>query len=176
VPYRLPSYPHNGPAVQRWLLDLDRGGQLIETWELLSRLNSRIFKAFQYRYRPAYAVQAPCQTLALGNGSCRDYAVFMEAARPWGFAARFVTGYIQMAEGQHGATHVWTEIYVPGAGWRGYDPTNNKRVGAEHVLVAVWREQEKALPLSGAWEGPATHSNVWTSPCRCLRFRRRHIT
>lgn len=156
VPYRLPSYPHDGPAVQRWLLDLYRPGQLIETWELLSRLNSRIYEAFQYRYRPEYGVQAPCQTLALGSGSCRDYAVFMmEAARHWGFAARFVTGYIQMAEGQHGATHAWTEIYIPGAGWRGYDPTNNKLVGAEHVSVAVSRQQEKASPLSGAWEGPA---------------------
>jgi transglutaminase-like putative cysteine protease len=156
VPYRLPSYPHDGPAVQKWLLDLYRPGQLIETWELLSRLNSRIFEAFQYRYRPEYGVQAPCQTLALSSGSCRDYAVFMmEAARHWGFAARFVTGYIQMDEGQHGATHAWTEIYVPGAGWRGYDPTNNKLVGAEHVSVAVSREQEKASPLTGAWEGPA---------------------
>lgn len=156
MPYRLPSYPHDGPAVQQWLLDLYRPGQLVETWDLLSRLNSRIFEAFQYRFRAECGVQLPCQTLALGSGSCRDYAVFMmEAARHWGFASRFVTGYIQMAEGQHGATHAWTEIYLPGAGWQGYDPTNNKLVGAEHVSVAVSREQEKASPLSGAWEGPA---------------------
>jgi len=156
VPYRLPSYPHDGPAVQQWLLDLYRPGQIIETWELLRRLNSRIHDAFTYRFRPEYGVQLPCQTLALGSGSCRDYAVFMmEAARHWGFAARFVTGYIQMAEGQHGATHAWTEIYLPGAGWRGYDPTNNKLAGAEHVSVAVSREQEKASPLAGSWEGPA---------------------
>lgn len=155
VPYRLPSYPHDGPAVQSWLLDLYRPGQLIETWELLNRLNTRIFEAFQYRYRPEYGVQLPCTTLALGSGSCRDYAVFMmEAARHWGFAARFVTGYIQMAEGQHGATHAWTEIYLPGAGWRGYDPTNNKLVGSEHVSIAVAREQDKASPLSGSWDGP----------------------
>jgi transglutaminase-like putative cysteine protease len=156
VPYRLPSYPHDGPAVQKWLLDLYRPGQLIETWELLDRLNTRIFESFEYRYRPEYGVQLPCATLNLGSGSCRDYAVFMmEAARHWGFAARFVTGYIQMAEGQHGATHAWTEIYLPGAGWRGYDPTNNKLVGAEHVSVAVAREQDKATPLSGSWEGPS---------------------
>jgi transglutaminase-like putative cysteine protease len=72
-----------------------------------------------------------------------------------GFGARFVTGYIQMGEGQHGATHAWTEIYIPGAGWHGFDPTNNKMAGSEHVSVAVAREQEKASPLSGAWEGPA---------------------
>jgi transglutaminase-like putative cysteine protease len=156
LPYRLPSYPHDGPAVQQWLHDLYRPGQVIETWDLLQRLNTRIYEAFQYRYRPEYGVQLPCQTLALGSGSCRDYAVFMmEAARHWGFAARFVTGYIQMADGQHGATHAWTEIYLPGAGWRGYDPTNNKLAGSEHVSVAVAREQEKASPLSGTWEGPA---------------------
>jgi transglutaminase-like putative cysteine protease len=77
----------------------------------------------------------------------------MEAARHWGFGARFVTGYIQMGEGQHGATHAWTEIYVPGRGWLGFDPTNNQPVGSEHVTVAVAREHEKASPLSGSWEG-----------------------
>jgi transglutaminase-like putative cysteine protease len=56
-----------------------------------------------------------------------------------GFGARFVSGYIQMAEGQHGATHAWTEIYILGAGWRGYDPTNNKLAGSEHIAVAVTR-------------------------------------
>jgi transglutaminase-like putative cysteine protease len=156
VPYRIPSYPHDGVAVQKWLSDLYQPGRLIGTWELLAKLNTRIFESFQYRYRPEYGVQLPCTTLALGSGSCRDYAVFMmEAARHWGFAARFVTGYIQMAEGQHGATHAWTEIYLPGAGWHGYDPTNNKLVGAEHVSVGVAREQDKASPLSGMWEGPA---------------------
>jgi transglutaminase-like putative cysteine protease len=156
VPYRLPSYPHNGPALRQWLRQLYEPGQLIDTYELLNQLNTRIFEAFRYQYRPESGVQLPCQTLALGSGSCRDYAVFMmEAARHWGFGARFVTGYIQLAEGQHGATHAWTEIYIPGAGWRGYDPTNNKQAGAEHVSVAVAREQDKAMPLAGSWEGPA---------------------
>jgi len=156
VPYRLPSYPYDGPAVQNWLLNLYRPGQLINTWDLLDRLNTHIFESFQYRFRPEYGVQLPCATLASASGSCRDYAVLMmEAARHWGFAARFVTGYVQMAAGQHGATHAWTEVYLPGAGWRGYDPTNNKKVGAEHVTVAVAREQDKASPLSGTWEGPS---------------------
>ena len=117
VPYRMPSYPHDGPAVQSWLLDLYRPGQLVNTSDLLLALNTRIFEAFTYIVREAAGVQLPCQTLAMGSGSCRDYAVFMmEAARHWGFAARFVTGYIQMGEGQHGATHAWVEIYLPGGG------------------------------------------------------------
>ena len=156
IPYRLPSYPHDGPALQRWLLDLYKPGQLINTPELLDKLNTHIFKSFQYVRREEAGVQLPCRTLALGTGSCRDYAVFMmEAARHWGFGARFVTGYIRMGEGQHGATHAWTEIYVPGKGWRGFDPTNNKRAGHEHVTVGVAREHEKASPLSGSWEGDA---------------------
>ena len=67
---------------------------------------------------------------------------------------RFITGYIQMGKGQHGATHAWTEIYIPGTGWRGFDPTNNKLVGTGHVSVAVAREQDEASPLSGSWQGP----------------------
>ena len=156
IPYRVPSYPHDGPAVQQWLLNLYSPGQLINTSDLLNKLNTRIYEAFRYNARYDPGVQLPCQTLALGSGSCRDYAVFMmEAVRHWGFASRFVTGYIQMGEGQHGATHAWTEVYIPGAGWRGFDPTNNKLAGSEHVSVAVAREQDKASPLSGSWDGPA---------------------
>jgi transglutaminase-like putative cysteine protease len=154
--YRLPSYPYDGPTLQEWLLELYRPGQSIETFELLENLNSHIFKSLKYAHRDDPGVQLPHETLSLGSGSCRDFAVLMmEAARHWGFGARFVTGYIQMQEGQHGATHAWTEIYIPGAGWHGYDPTNNKRAGDEHVSVGVAREQEKASPLSGAWHGPA---------------------
>jgi transglutaminase-like putative cysteine protease len=154
VPYRLPSYPHDGPAVQKWLRDLYQPGQSVLTADLLNDLNAHVHRSFRYARREEDGVQLPCQTLELGSGSCRDFAVFMmEAARHWGFGARFVTGYIQMGEGQHGATHAWTEIYVPGAGWRGFDPTNDKLAGSEHVSVAVAREHQKASPFSGSWDG-----------------------
>jgi transglutaminase-like putative cysteine protease len=156
VPYRLPSYPYDGAALHTWLGELYQPGQVIDTFELLNRLNRRIYEGLRYSARDDHGVQLPTVTLAKGTGSCRDYAVLMmEAARHWGFGARFVTGYIQMGEGQHGATHAWTEIYLPGAGWRGFDPTNNKLAGSEHISVAVAREQEKAAPLSGSWMGPA---------------------
>ncbi len=67
----------------------------------------------------------------------------MEAARHWGFGARFVTGYIQMNDDQHGATHAWTEIYIPGAGWLGFDPMNNVFTGAQHVSIAVARDADR---------------------------------
>lgn len=158
--YRLPSYPYDGPQLQNWLHDLYRPGQVISTFDLLHKLNAHIHESFKYVRREEPGVQLPHETLALGSGSCRDFAVLMmEGARHWGFGARFVTGYIQMGEGQHGATHAWTEIYIPGAGWHGFDPTNNKIVGGEHVSVAVAREQEKASPLSGSWHGPADAFN-----------------
>lgn len=156
IPYRLPSYPHDGPALANWLRDIYQPGQLIDTLELLSRLNTRIFESFKYQRREDPGVQLPSETIALGSGSCRDYAVFMmEAARHWGFAAQFVTGYVQMGEGQHGSTHAWTEIYIPGAGWQGYDPTNNKLAGDEHISVGVAPHHAEASPLSGSWKGPA---------------------
>jgi transglutaminase-like putative cysteine protease len=155
IHYRIPSYPYDGARLQQWLLDVYRPGQVLETFELLENLNTHIFRSFEYLRREEPGVQLPCDTLERGSGSCRDFAVFMmEAVRYWGFGARFVTGYVQMGEGQHGATHAWTDVYIPGAGWHGFDPTNNKRVGIEHVSVGVAREQEKASPLSGAWHGP----------------------
>jgi len=154
--YRLPSYPYDGEMLHRWLQELYEPGQVVNTLDLLNNLNSHIYRSFKYDFRDALGVQMPNETLTLGSGTCRDFAVFMmEAAEYWGFGARFVTGYIQMAEGQHGATHAWTEIYIPGAGWRGFDPTNDKLVGSEHIPVGVSREQEKASPLSGSWEGPS---------------------
>jgi transglutaminase-like putative cysteine protease len=59
-----------------------------------------------------------------------------------------------MNDDQHGATHAWTEIYIPGAGWLGFDPTNGVFAGAQHVSIAVARDAERASPLSGAWQGP----------------------
>lgn len=156
TPTRLPSYPHDGTALQNWLRDIHQPGEVIDTLELLNKLNTRIFEAFRYTRREDPGVQRPSETIALGGGSCRDYAVLMmEAARYWGFAAQFVTGYVQMGEGQHGATHAWTEIYIPGAGWQGFDPTNNKRAGDEHISVGVAPSHEDASPLSGFWMGPA---------------------
>jgi len=156
VPYRLPSYPYEGPALAGWLRGVYAPGEVIDTLDLLRRLNSHIFRSLRYQAHDNPGVRLPTETLRLGGGSCRDYAVLMmEAARYWGFAARFVSGYIQMAEGQHGATHAWTEVYVPGAGWLGFDPTNDKPAGDEHTPVAVARAQEKAMPLSGSWDGPA---------------------
>lgn len=154
IPYQLPSYPRCSPQLQAWLLQFYRPGQLLGTFDLLSGLNSAIHQQFAYKHRDEEGVQRPSESLALMSGSCRDFAtLMMDAVRLWGFGARFVSGYIQMGEAQHGATHAWVEVYIPGAGWRGFDPTNNKMAGSEHVSVAVARDPHKAAPISGSWQG-----------------------
>lgn len=158
MPYKLVGFPLEAPEVLAWLANrIYRPGDVRDTVEVLNELNTAIFESFAYTQRDEPGVQSPGRTLALGSGSCRDFAVFLiEAARNLGFAARFVTGYILIGEGQHGATHAWAEVYVPGMGWRGFDPTNNKPAGLEHVSVAVARDPRKASPLSGTWHGDAS--------------------
>lgn len=156
IPYRLSAFPRAAAGLRDWMLEFYKPGQLIGTFELLSRLNTAIFESFTYVRREEPGIQTPTQTLATRSGSCRDLAtLMMEAARHWGFGARFVSGYLHTAPGatQHGATHAWTEIYIPGAGWRGFDPTNNTFAGTKHVSVAVGRDPNRAAPLSGSWIG-----------------------
>lgn len=156
IPFRLPGFPKDGLALKIWLEPIIQPGEIRETLEFLKLLNTRIFESFAYERREEPGVRSPAETIRLGSGSCRDFAVFfVETARLLGLAARFVTGYILIGEKQHGATHAWAEVYLPGAGWIGFDPTNNKPAGGEHVSVAVARDHEKASPLSGSYAGSA---------------------
>jgi transglutaminase-like putative cysteine protease len=103
-------------------------------------------------------VNRPADTLRLKSGSCRDFAVLMmDAVRSLGLAARFVSGYIFVPERDTtrggGATHAWLQIYLPGAGWVDFDPTNSI-VGNRHLIrVAVAWDHHQALPLWGTWNG-----------------------
>jgi transglutaminase-like putative cysteine protease len=100
-----------------------------------------------------------------GSGSCRDFAVLMiEAVRSLGLAARFVSGYLYVHEGRRrrrvggGATHAWLEVYLPGAGWIEFDPTNGIVGNHDLVRVAVVRDPRQAVPISGSWTGfPSDH-------------------
>jgi len=98
------------------------------------------------------------------SGSCRDFAVLMEAVRALGLAARFVTGYLYVPEGRRGervgggATHAWLEVYLPGAGWIEFDPTNGIVGNHDLIRVAVARDPRQAVPISGTWTGfPSDH-------------------
>jgi transglutaminase-like putative cysteine protease len=136
-----------------------RGG----TIETLVAMTSAIKEQFQYLGREREGVQAPLETLQLRSGSCRDFAVFMmEAVRALGLGARFVSGYLYderlvgAAGGMvgTGATHAWLQVFLPGAGWVEFDPTNALVGGRNLVRVAVAREAAQAVPLVGSFNGP----------------------
>jgi transglutaminase-like putative cysteine protease len=132
----------------------------ISTLELLTRLSQGVNQGFLYRRREAKGVQQPLETLRLGHGSCRDFAMLMiEAARSFGFAARFASGYLASAldaplgGSAHGATHAWAQVYLPGAGWVDFDPTSGSVGKGGLVTVAVVRDPDHALPLHGTFIG-----------------------
>ncbi len=138
------------------------------TREVLTRMNAHIGQSLTYTARDEEGTQTPLQTLALGSGSCRDYALLMmEAARRLGIATRFVSGYLydaaldvgQAEEGQAisgaGSTHGWLQAYLPGAGWIAFDPTNNLMASVQLIRVGVTRDPALAPPISGSWFGDA---------------------
>jgi transglutaminase-like putative cysteine protease len=136
------------------------GGVPTDTLALLKDLSAGVSEWVSYQSRDDEGTQSPLQTLDRGWGSCRDFAVlFIEAARHLGFGARIVSGYLynpnQNALGNWGAgsTHAWAEIYVPGAGWITFDPTNRSVGGFNLIPVAVGREIWQIMPVSGSFIG-----------------------
>jgi transglutaminase-like putative cysteine protease len=152
-------YPKDTARLKDWLVQFWKPGDKIETIELLQRVNRQIYQTFQYRRRDEPGVQTPGQTLQKNSGSCRDFAtLLLEACRCWGLAARFVSGYMQCEATEAGgaSTHAWMEVYLPGAGWKGFDPTSGILTGSQHVAVAVARDPENAAPIAGSFAGPTT--------------------
>jgi len=132
------------------------------TLDVLIAMTTAIKREFAYLRREESGVQAPTDTLASRSGSCRDLAVFMmEAVRALGLAARFVSGYLydEALVGScggfvgGGATHAWLQVYLPGAGWVEFDPTNALIGGRNLIRVAVARSAAQAAPLAGAFIG-----------------------
>jgi transglutaminase-like putative cysteine protease len=137
----------------------------INTVELLATMNAAIKRDFPYQARESEGTQSPLETLERRTGSCRDFALLLiEAVRCLGFGARFVTGYLYdpILDGGNGdsvqgagSTHAWAEIYLPGAGWVEYDPTNGLIAGENLVRVAVTRDPAQAVPVEGSFIGDA---------------------
>lgn len=150
-------YPGDAPSVQQWLGQFWQPGQSIDTLALLQQMNGFINRSLQYQRRDEQGVQSPSETLAKNSGSCRDFAaLFIEACRCLGLGARFVSGYILSggAPGSGASTHAWAEVYLPGGGWKGFDPTWGLLTTSQHVPVAVSRHPESASPISGSFTGP----------------------
>ena len=127
-------------------------------------MNQHIRDNFRYVARDEEGTQQPLETLELGSGSCRDFALLMmEAARRLGVATRFVSGYLYdpaLDGGEAtastvgaGYTHAWLQAYLPGAGWVPFDPTNNLLGGTQLIRVGVARDPSQAAPISGSWFG-----------------------
>lgn len=151
------------------LFNVYQQSEAIQTFALLLRLNQHVYKTISYKRREEEGVQSATETLSLGSGSCRDSAfLFMAAAQQLGFAARFISGYIYSATdiAQSGATHAWVEVFIPGAGWKGFDPSIGNIVGTEHIAVAVARLPESVPPISGSFigqPGAKMSVNVWVT-------------
>ncbi|MCB4770291.1 transglutaminase family protein [Ancylobacter sp. Lp-2] len=133
-----------------------------DTMALLSDINAGIHTGFAYQVRHEQGTQPPLETLRLGSGSCRDFALLLiEAVRALGFGARFVTGYLYdpALDGENagivgaGATHAWADIYLPGAGWIEFDPTNGSIAADNLIRVAVTRDPAQAVPVAGGFTG-----------------------
>ena len=128
-----------------------------ERFLALEHLCQTIKTCFSYQIREAPGTQSAVETMALQTGSCRDFAWFMmELVRSQGYAARFLSGYFlhQNFKPDNGATHAWLEVWLPGFGWLGFDPTVGRPVGPEHIAVASSMSPQAIPPIAGSFTGP----------------------
>jgi transglutaminase-like putative cysteine protease len=129
----------------------------------LDALNADLFSRTQRRIRDSGYAQDPEETLASAKGACRDLAaLFMACARSLGLPARFVSGYQAQAETPDGKRHLhaWPEVFLPGAGWRGYDPTHGCAVSQGHVALCAGPDQRATMPVEGGYYGDGVGSTL----------------
>jgi transglutaminase-like putative cysteine protease len=128
------------------------------TLSFLSALSLQIFQTCRQLTRPYGPPWPSSQTLSAQEGSCRDLAVlFCDACRVMGIAARFVSGYecasAHSSSTQDSYMHAWAEVYLPGIGWRGYDPARGLAVSNQHIAVAAGFDHDLASPVAGWYSG-----------------------
>ncbi len=162
VPYR--EQVESGPLLMEWLKTVDRTPRA--TQDFLVAINQRVWKDLSYNIRLEPGVQTCEETLELACGSCRDSAwLLVQLLRHLGFAARFVSGYLvqltadqKSLDGPSGPEvdftdlHAWAEVYVPGAGWLGLDPTSGLFAGENHIPLACTPDPVSAAPVTGAMD------------------------
>jgi transglutaminase-like putative cysteine protease len=152
-----PGYDDPSHRLRNWVRGFIRG-ETTDTLSLLKDINAGISSTLSYQSRDAEGTQSPLASLDRGWGSCRDFAVlFVEAVRLLGFGARIVSGYshdldtTRLGTQGSGSTHAWAEVYLPGAGWIVFDPTNQAVGGANLIPVAVGRHILQLVPVAGGF-------------------------
>ncbi len=130
-----------------------------ETIPFLTMLAEAIYQRLEYVLREQGDPWTPEETLTQGRGSCRDSAMlFIDICRSVGIAARFVSGYCIGDAAAGGDMHAWAEVYLPGAGWRGFDPSRGLLVNDDYVAVAAGQLSQDAAPTLGSFRGDAESS------------------
>ncbi len=165
-------YPDPDGVIDAWAAKFVPLEGSIRTIDLLTSMTTAIQAHFTYAGREAEGTNSPVSTLQTGTGACRDLALLMmEGVRSLGFAARFVSGYLYDAtlerpDGDEvdtmvggGATHAWCSVYLPGAGWVEFDPTNGLMAGRNLIRVCSARTPEQAIPVAGSYIGKPTDFN-----------------
>ncbi|WP_247233194.1 transglutaminase family protein [Telluribacter sp. SYSU D00476] len=128
-----------------------------ETVPFLVELSRYIYENFAYQLRVEGDAFPPDNTLRDRYGSCRDYSrLFIAACRSLGIAARFVSGYLYGNPQQEHELHAWVEVYLPGAGWRGFDPTEGKAIANNHISLGASADFDQLAPVMGTFHGEAT--------------------
>jgi transglutaminase-like putative cysteine protease len=157
APYITTGIESEAMAVRAWLKNNFPEGLTGDTVTAVTRLNTAVHEVLQYTRREEQGIQLPSTTLERRSGSCRDFAVLMiEACRCLGLAARFVSGYLHTTDSGEqsradNAMHAWVEVYLPGAGWKGLDPTGGVFCTHDFIPVAVALAPETISPIQGSY-------------------------
>jgi len=148
--------------LDRWSATFLRNDGSADTHELLVGMTQTMRRNFRHVSRHQNGIQDAVRTLECGSGSCRDVAALMIAAlRSRGIAARFVSGYVHLADDDDedvagGNTHAWMQVYVPGPGWVDFDPSGGVVGNQNLIRVAIAHHPREAIPLQGTWYGSAS--------------------